>query len=130
MKLHHLFEMFHPDLDLNSKMLILKKKYKLDSFHLYFNYLGDIHLDSLIVPKALRKQGIGSKVMKELVELADEHKLRIILTVAHKDDDMGTTSRARLISFYKRFGFTENKGRNIDFRVMSSMIYRPKGYKE
>lgn len=75
-----------------------------------------------------RKQGVGTSVMKEICKYADENKMRILLTAAVKDDFHGTTSNSRLKSFYKRFGFVENKGRNKDFSTRYTMI-RPVGAK-
>lgn len=79
----------------------------------------------LEVPKDQRKQGIGTEVMQDVVALADAMGRRVELTVGLKDKLHGTTSRARLIKFYKRFGFVENKGRNKDFRTSASMYREP-----
>jgi ribosomal protein S18 acetylase RimI-like enzyme len=56
-----------------------------------------------------RKQGVGSAIMRELCEFADQHTAEIRLTPASKSDYAATTSRARLIRFYKRFGFTMDR---------------------
>src|SRR4051812_11244315 len=52
-----------------------------------------------------RQQGIGTAIMRELCEFADHHASEIRLKPASKRDNDATTSRARLIQFYKRFGF-------------------------
>lgn len=104
----------------------IKLKYGLESFDLWQYPGGDLKLNTLIVPKGIRKEGLGTKAMEELSRYADAHGFRLILSVAGHDDQMGTTSRARLIRFYKRFGFVENKGRNKDFTVSVSMIRKPK----
>jgi len=104
----------------------IKLKYGLENFDLWQYPGGDLKLDTLVVPKGIRKEGLGTKVMEELIRYADAHGFRLILSVAVHDDRMGTTSRARLIRFYKRFGFVENKGRNKDFTVRASMIRKPK----
>ncbi len=85
----------------------------------------DIKLDNLVVPKDLRKQGVGSKFMEELTEWADSNDKRIILTLGQKDDALGTTSSTRLKKFYGRFGFVKNFGRNKDYRISASMYRRP-----
>ena len=82
---------------------------------------GDRHpnvvlLDLLRVPKPERKTGVGSKAMERLVDFADKRGLTIILTPASAVADE-TTSRSRLVKFYKRFGFRENRGRNVDFAL-------------
>ena len=43
--------------------------------------------------------------MADLIDLADRKNKVIRLTPATKDKNFGTTSRKRLINFYKRFGF-------------------------
>jgi hypothetical protein len=35
-------------------------------------------------------------------------------------------NKNRLVGFYKRFGFVENKGKNKDFSTMDLMIRPPK----
>ena len=85
---------------------------------------GDhIVLDHLRVPSELRGGGLGSEFMKELCDYADSVGKRIELTLAPKAPGE-TTSRGRLVDFYKGFGFMENRGRNIDYSRSCSM-YRP-----
>jgi len=75
---------------------------------------GYIKLATLIVPKDSRRQGQGSSVMTDLTRYADATGKTIILTAAERDDAHGTTSKARLKKFYKRFGFVENNGDHSD----------------
>lgn len=84
-----------------------------------------IYLQNIIVPKDARKQGVGTAVMEDLVNYADQVGKRIELTVGLKDKYHGTTSRGRLVKFYKRFGFVENKGRNKDYTTRESMYREP-----
>ena len=81
-----------------------------------------ITLSKIVVPKDARSEGIGSKVMKDLIKYADENNLPIALT---PDSSFGG-SKTRLKSFYKKFGFKDNKGRNKDFSFRESMIRQPK----
>lgn len=85
-----------------------------------------IKLSSIIIPKSVQKQGIGSLIMKELTSVADKHHKVIWLELATKDDNFGTTSTSRLITFYRRFGFVRNSGRNKDFRFFGGMYRNPK----
>lgn len=85
-----------------------------------------ILLSSLIVPKDRRNQGIGSQIMNELIDFADRNGKRLELTPGLKDKYQGTTSRGRLVNFYKRFGFLENKGRNKDYAMTNQMYRSPK----
>lgn len=84
-----------------------------------------IILSSLIVPKDMRKQGIGTQIMQELVSYADSLGKRFELTPGLRDSYQGTTSRGRLVNFYKRFGFIENKGRNKDYSTSEGMYRYP-----
>ncbi len=72
--------------------------------------VGDaIELTWIIVED--RKRGIGTAIMRELCEFADRHTAEIRLKPASRTDYAATTSRARLIRFYKRFGFAMDKGK-------------------
>ena len=79
-------------------------------------------LSKIVVPKELRGTGVGSKVMKDLIDKADNEHAIIALT---PDTAFGGT-KGRLIKFYKGFGFVPNKGRNKDFRYRETMIRYPK----
>jgi GNAT superfamily N-acetyltransferase len=92
--------------------------------HVY-EFDNKIILDSLIVPKEIRKQGIGSTIMQELTNYADSINKRIELSPGMKDPYQGTTSRNRLVNFYKRFDFKENKGRNKDYSMTHTMYRNP-----
>lgn len=84
-----------------------------------------IILDSLIVPPEQRKQGIGTQIMQEVANYADMAGKRLEVNPGQKGDSHGTTSRGRLVNFYKRFGLIENKGRNKDFSISNSMYRNP-----
>ncbi len=90
-----------------------------------FEQIDKILLESIIVPKNIRKQGIGSQIMQELINYADKVGKRLELSPGQKDDYHGTTSKKRLINFYKRFGIVENKGRNKDFTTNKTMYREP-----
>ena len=78
-------------------------------------------LSKIAVPKELRNTGIGSKVMKDLIDKADKEGAIIALT----PDNTYGGSKTRLTQFYKRFGFVPNKGRNKDFNYRETMIRYP-----
>jgi hypothetical protein len=61
-------------------------------------------------------------VMEEIVDYADKHGLNMSLHTAQRDPHHGTTSSSRLKTFYKRFGFVENKGRHYDPSVSDNML--------
>lgn len=82
---------------------------------------GGITLSKIVVPKQGRGKGLGSEVMRDLIKYADATNQTIKLSPSK---DFGGSSVERLKSFYKRFGFVENKGRNKDYAISESM-YRP-----
>ena len=88
------------------------------------SYRNDLlELSTIRIPKDLRGRGIGSEIMKMIIDYADNNKKIIGLTPSK---DFGASSVNRLKVFYKMFGFIENKGRNKDFSISSSMIRIPK----
>jgi len=86
----------------------------------------DIRLDHIVVLKGYRNMGLGTNFMDDLISYADATNKRIRVSPSQKDPDFGTTSRSRLVNFYKRFGFVENKGRNKDFTISQSMYRTPR----
>ena len=82
---------------------------------------GSISLSQIVVPKASRNKGIGSSFMKELTEIADKHDHKVVLSPS---SDFGGT-KSRLVSFYKKHGFVENKGNNKDYTISESMYRMP-----
>lgn len=107
----------------------VKQQFGLEEFDLRALKDNTIDLETIIVPRKLRKAGIGSKALEELCHYADQRGLRIILQTADKKQaDWGTTSKNRLIRFYKRFGFVHNSGRYKDFTlsIYKNMYRNPK----
>lgn len=121
MKLHSLFE----NIEYNAFNKYIQKKYGVRAFWIIESG-DDIELNSIIVAKEDQKKGTGTEIMNELIRFADAKHKRITLSVGVKDDIHGTTSRSRLVKFYKRFGFKENKGSKKDFTVSAGMIRSPR----
>lgn len=63
------------------------------------------YLAWLNIPEEERSTGIGSKVMREACAFADQMSVILTLRPSKKNRYSGTSSQARLIDFYKRFGF-------------------------
>lgn len=96
----------------------IEARYNVDLF-LYYSKSSDvIILSKIVLDKKNRGMGIGSKIMEEICNFADEHKLRIALTPS---SDFGG-SKTRLVKFYKQFDFKNYKG--YEFR--ESMVRLPK----
>lgn len=103
----------------------LKMKLGLSKLELNLTNNQTLTLDRITVEKNNRKVGIGTEAMNQIIQLADRHNLKILLTPGSKGDPSGTTSRARLVKFYKRFGFVENKGRGKNYEYQAGIMYRP-----
>ena len=84
---------------------------------------GKASLSRIVVPAADRSKGIGTKAMTHLTDWADANGKTVTLSPS---SDFGG-NKTKLVEFYKRFGFVENKGRNKDFSVSDTMIREPKG---
>jgi predicted GNAT family N-acyltransferase len=80
-----------------------------------------ITLHKIVVEE--KKGGLGTKFMNTLISYADSAGKRVELDPS---TDFGGTSKSRLIKFYKKFGFVENKGRNKDYEISHSMYRNPK----
>jgi len=104
----------------------IKEDLGLSQFDVYERNNGDIELSLLVVPKGERKKGKGSDAVRALAEYADIAGKRIFVNPAQKDDAHGTTSHARLLRFYSRFGFVRNTGRNKDFTLPPGMYRNPR----
>ncbi len=85
---------------------------------LYRSSAGHVVLSRIVVPQ--RSQGTGSLIMGEITRLADDNRDTLALDPS---SDFGGT-KSRLVKFYRRFGFVENKGRNKDYGISEAM-YRP-----
>jgi hypothetical protein len=81
---------------------------------------GAINLAKIVVPETERSAGKGTAAMQALLDYADRTGQRIELTPSA---DFGGNKK-RLIDFYKRLGFVENKGAAKDFTISEAM-YRP-----
>jgi GNAT superfamily N-acetyltransferase len=80
-----------------------------------------IDLSKIVVPKEMRGQGVGSSVMQDLIDYADQTGKQVRLSPT---SDFGG-SPTRLKKFYKEFGFVDNRGRNKDFTTRETMIRNP-----
>jgi GNAT superfamily N-acetyltransferase len=81
-----------------------------------------INLSKIVIDPKQRSQGIGSQVMNDIIQQADNTNAIVTLSPSV---DFGGTSVARLKNFYKEFGFVENKGRNKDLSISETMYRKP-----
>ena len=73
------------------------------------------------IPKELKGQGIAKSIMKEILSIADKNNIILSLTPTN---EFGS-SKARLIDFYKKFGFVMNKGKNKNYQISNTMLRLP-----
>lgn len=80
-----------------------------------------IRLEKIIVKASLRNQGYGTAVIEKLVKYADEKGKLLVLCADPKERKWPLR---RLMDFYKRFGFVENKGKNFLDKFWNDNMYR------
>lgn len=79
-----------------------------------------LELSRIIIPKESRGEGIGSEIMNQINNYADQRGLKIYLTPSK---DFGATSISRLESFYKQHGFIKNTDKS---ETRNTMVRFPK----
>jgi Acetyltransferase (GNAT) domain len=96
-------------------------------FEAEFNPVNDnlVTIEIIGIPKKLHGQGYGTKIMKDLCNLADQKNITLQLRPAASS----THSRTKLIRFYSKFGFVENKGENENPNYQY-MYRKPQGLNE
>lgn len=77
-----------------------------------------VRINKVVVPEDARNQGIGSALVSEVNRYADDAGLPVALTA---DGDFGG-SKAAQQRFYKRLGFSPNKGGSRDFSFTENML--------
>jgi hypothetical protein len=115
-------------MDLKSELDALEKRWEpyVKQLWIETTRIGDIVLESLVIPEERRGEGLGRQFMLELLDLASRHNARVTLTPT---PGFGPRHRKRLETFYKGLGFKFNKGNKTDFRVSDAMIWTP-AYKD
>jgi GNAT superfamily N-acetyltransferase len=135
MKIESLLENSDKDeqIKLQAKLDVFAAKVKhqfgdLENFDLEATPQGDIRLGMIFVTPGRRKNGTGTKVMDLLTDYADSLGKRLVLGTESRNKEWGTTSKSRLVKFYRRFGFVPKKGRNMDYRmsIYDNMLRRAK----
>jgi GNAT superfamily N-acetyltransferase len=81
-----------------------------------------IEIDRLVVKKEWRNQGVGTETVRAITQWAKRRELKVYLTA---EPLLGST-KTRLLKFYKRMGFAQNR----DARVKQSMVWTDKPTKQ
>lgn len=105
----------------NSIAHLLQKKNVGLTLNLYQSG-NSIMISKLVLNQNIRSHGVGSSVMEELCQYADQHGYTLILD---STDVFGATSIKRLQQFYKRFGFLLNKGATKNPNIKRQMYRLP-----
>lgn len=116
-----------PEVSLKTQPIDFSKQLE-EKYGVAVDLLGNLESDKplslsrIVVPEEQRRQGIGSQVMKDIIEYADKNNKKLTLTPS---TDFGGESVAKLTDFYKQFGFVENKGDAKDFTIKDAMYRTP-----
>lgn len=81
---------------------------------------GSVSIRNLVVEPEQRNKGVGQAILDDIVAYADAKSKIITLTPT---SEYGT--KKRLISWYKKNGFVENKGKNTEFTISDTMYRLP-----
>ena len=123
---NHLFRLLDDLISMNESAVIFEDKKIRQEYHIYQmtisfdEYTKYITLDKIIIED--KNKGYGTIFMHDLCEWCDKNNKILTLTPS---TDFGS-SKGRLKSFYKNFGFKENKGKTTNFHTRDSMIRYPK----
>jgi len=86
---------------------------------------GDLRLSLIRTSPDRRGEGKAKAAMADLLDAADHLGVRMTLTAEPLAGDE-TTSKSRLVGWYKSLGFVENKGRHKDYGLSDAMYREPR----
>ena len=101
----------------------IKTKYanQTDQLNIFENKDNTISINNIVVKQNLRNKGIGQSILNDIIDYADKTNKTITLTPTSE-----YLTKNKLINWYKRNGFVENKGKNTDFSISDTMYKLPK----
>jgi predicted GNAT family N-acyltransferase len=74
------------------------------------NYKYYIFLQKIIVKKKKRNLGVGTSVMKTIIDFCEENNIKLTLNIS----DLYGSDINRLTAFYEKLGFIKNINGNLD----------------
>ena len=85
-------------------------------------------LSDIWVNKEIQGSGVGTQIMREITQWADQNGVTLYLSLGDKDQRRGTTSSGRLRKFYKTFSFRDNRGggKRFDLSIYAQMYREPR----
>ena len=101
----------------------IKVKYKnqTDQLNIFENKDNTISINNLVVKQNLRNKGIGQNILNDIIDYADKNGKTITLTPTSQ-----YLTKNKLTNWYKKNGFVENKGRNMNYSISDTMYRLPK----
>ena len=109
---HLLLENIESEISNFNSGLSTKYQQYLEQLHFYYDANNNsIFLTDIYMKPQFKGRGFGTKIMKELTAFADQKNLAIVLIPA--TDSLKSSALRRLVAFYRRFGFIENKGNTL-----------------
>lgn len=82
----------------NSKCIIAKLNNEIVGFACIWKAVDDIHITNIVVKKIYRKQGIGSLLLKELIEISNKENVNSITLEVN-------SSNLPAQNLYEKYGF-------------------------
>ena len=122
------------DLEGLSRQILQESDGKLSVLDLRRKPSGDVELETIATAPGQQGQGAGTAAMQKLTKWADAKGVRLILSPSNKGYQpvargAKTTSTARLVDFYRRFGFVDPTSARFYDPTISSptrpVLYRP-----
>lgn len=112
----------------NFRQFILSEFPDLIRFDMWMNDPDQISLNMIEVKPDAWRSGVGTAAMNALCSLADKNECVIVLTPEgyNKHGNRDERKDARLVRWYKSFGFVCNTGRNADYEIWDSMYRLPR----
>lgn len=100
----------------------LKEKYEAQLQTLWVSCGEDVlELSVLVIKPEWRERGVGTKIMRELIQMSESSGVPLALTPT---SEFGGSKRA-LEKWYKRLGFVPNRGRHKCWQTQMTMIRHP-----
>ena len=84
----------------NSKYIVAKQNNEIVGFAGIWIAIDIAHITNIVVKKDLRKQGIGTIILQELIKLCKELKMNEVTLEVNENN-------SKAINLYKKFGFEQ-----------------------
>ena len=103
----------------NSKYIVAKQNNEIVGFAGIWIAIDIAHITNIVVKKDLRKQGIGTILLQELIKLCKELKMNEVTLEVNENN-------SKAINLYKKFGFEQVGLRKKYYRTGDNAIIMTK----